>query len=51
MRLDWESDYEEQERVIELFRLSRDYEGLVGGINIERNFYIFNNVDLSLIHI
>ena len=52
-----ESNYE-RDRVIELFRLSRDYEGLVGGINIERNDYIMNNVDLpcavvnlSLIHI
>ena len=41
--LDWESDYEERDRVIEFFRLSRDYEGLVGGINIERNDYIINN--------
>ena len=39
-------DYEERDRVIELFRLSRDYEGLVGGINIERNDYIINNRDL-----
>ena len=46
MRLDWESDYEERDRVIELYRLSRDYDGLVGGISIERNDYIINNRDL-----
>ena len=32
--------------MIELFRLSRDYDGLVGGINIKKNYYIINNVDL-----
>ena len=44
VRLDWESDYEERERVIELFRLSRDYEGLVKELNSER--IMINNVDL-----
>ena len=38
-----ESDYEKRARVIELFRLSRDYKGLVLGINIEGNDYIKNN--------
>ena len=46
VKLGWESDNKERNRVIELFRLSRDYEGLVGGINIERNYYIISNVDL-----
>ena len=39
-----ESDYE-RDRVIEVFRLSRDYVGFVREINIERNYYIVNNVD------
>ena len=40
-----ESNYE-RDRVIKLFRLSRDYVGFVREINIERNDYIVNNVDL-----
>ena len=40
------SDNKERDRVIELFRLSRDYESLVVGINIERNYYIKNIRDL-----
>ena len=46
VKLGWESDNKEINRVIELFRVSRDYEGLVGGINTERNDYIISNVDL-----
>ena len=46
MKLGWESDNKERNRVIELFRLSRDYEGLVGGTNTERNDYIISNVEL-----
>ena len=46
MKLGWENDNKEKNRVIELFRLSRYYEGLVGETNIERNDYIISNVDL-----
>ena len=40
-----ESNYE-RERVIELFRLSRDYESLVVEINVERSDYSKNSRDL-----
>ena len=36
MKWDWESDYFETERVIEMFRLNRDYKELVGMLDIER---------------
>ena len=39
VRWGWESDYKESERVIEMFRLNRGYEGLVKGLKFERVNY------------
>ena len=36
VKWDWESDYFETERVIEMFRLNRDYKELVGMLDIVR---------------
>ena len=44
VQLDDESDNKQRNRVLELFRLSRDYEGLVKELNNER--IIINNKDL-----
>ena len=47
MRLSWERDHEEGERVKEIFKSNRGYKGLVGKLNNER--IIMNNRDLHYV--